>query len=187
MIIMDLETTGLLRAGKETLPGITQIGAIRYDADFNELDVYEQDINPELHPDDWEAGAIKLRGIGPDDLHDCPTFFAAFWDFAKFVRGATIWSGYNINPFDTKVLHNQLVRYGFSHHFPWPTHHIDVMDMVVKKYGRRQKLGVVYKDVTGENIENAHEALADIRATADILKDMGANEVRNLIGAKDDK
>lgn len=181
MILWDLETTGLVRPGKDTLPGITQIGAIKYDADFNEIDVYEQDINPELAPTDWEEGAIKLRGVGPQDLMECPTFFAAFWDFAKFCRGATIFSGYNIDPFDTIVLANNLRRYGFEHHFPWPTHHVDVMKMVIKKYGRRKKLSDVYKEITGKKLEGAHEALADIRATAVILQELGASEVKGLL------
>jgi DNA polymerase III epsilon subunit-like protein len=182
MIIMDLETTGLIRPGKEHLPGITQIGAIKYDADFNELDVFERDINPEIIPDEWEAGAIKLRGIGPAETAGFPTFFAVFFEFAEFVRGAKIWAGHNINSFDTVVLSNQLVRYGFSNHFPWPAHHLDTMRMVVNDYGKRQKLGNVYKDITGDTIKNAHEALADIRATAALLSHYAAPQVRHILG-----
>lgn len=182
MIIMDLETTGLIRAGKTVTPGITQIGAIKYDADFNEIDTYEQDINPELIPADWEEGAIKLRGVGPADLMNEPTFFAAFWAFADFCRGAKVWAGHNINGFDTKVLAYQLERYGFSNHFPWPTHHIDTMQLVIKKFGKRRKLGDVYFEITGKKLEGAHEALADIRATAVLLQDMGARDVKSLLG-----
>lgn len=187
MIIMDLETTGLIRPGKEHLPGITQIGAIKYDADFNEVDVFERDINPEIIPDEWEAGAIKLRGIGPGDLDNEQTFFAAFFEFAAFVRGARIWAGHNINGFDTVVLSNQLVRYGFAHHFPWPAHHLDTMRMVINDYGKRKKLGDVYKDITGKKIENAHEALSDIRATAVLLSHYDATNVHHILGGKYDK
>jgi len=182
MIIMDLETTGLIRAGKPTLPGITQIGAIRYDANFNELATFEQDINPELIPAEWEEGAIKLRGVGPSDLMEEPTFFAAFFGFAEFCRGAKIWAGHNINGFDTKVLANQLLRYGFEHHFPWPAHHIDTMRLVINEYGGRRKLGDVYMEITGKKLEGAHEALADIRATAVVLKHLGAENVKRLLG-----
>ena len=186
MIIMDLETTGLIRPGKEHLPGITQIGAIKYDAEFNELDVFERDINPELVPDEWEAGAIKLRGVGPADTVGFPTLFAVFFEFAEFVRGAKIWAGHNVNGFDTIVLSNQLVRYGFSHHFPWPCHHLDTMRMVMNDYGKRKKLGDVYKDITGNKIENAHEALSDIRATAALLQHYAAPQVQHILEKKDD-
>ena len=182
MIIMDLETTGLIRPGKDHLPGITQIGAIKYDADFNELAVFERDINPEIIPEEWEAGAIKLRGIGPAETAGFQTFFAVFFVFAEFVRGAKIWAGHNINGFDTVVLSNQLVRYGFDHHFPWPVHHLDTMRMVMNDYGKRKKLGDVYKDITGKKIENAHEALSDIRATAALLSHYASTEVRNILG-----
>ena len=181
IIIADFETTGLIRAGKDTLPGITQIGAIRLNADLEEMDDFVMDVNPELIPDEWEQGAIKLRGIGPADLMEAPTFFAAFYPFADFVRGSVVWCGHNINGFDTKVLHNQLARYGFSHHFPWPTYHIDTMDLVVKEYGKRKKLGDVYKDITGKTLKNAHEALPDIRACATILRTWGADEVKQYL------
>lgn len=181
IIIADFETTGLIR-GKVNCPGITQIGAIKYDADLNELDVFERDINPELVPGDWEEGAIKLRGVGPMDLMEADTFFAAFWDFAAFVRGSVIWSGFNINAFDTKVLSIQLERYGFTHHFPWPTHHVDLMDYVIKKFGKRRKLGDVYKELFGEKFDNAHEATADIRATAGLMRKMAMDEVQQILG-----
>ncbi len=187
MIIMDLETTGLVRPGKNHLPGITQIGAIKYDADFHELDVFARDINPEIIPDEWEAGAIKLRGIGPTETANFTTFFAVFFEFAEFVRGAKIWAGHNINGFDTVVLSNQLVRYGFDNHFPWPAHHLDTMRMVMADYGKRKKLGDVHRDITGKKIENAHDALADIRATAVLLSYYAATEVRNILGEDNDK
>lgn len=182
IIVVDFETTGLIRAGKDILPGITQIGAVKLDADLNEIASFETEVNPELHPEQWEEGAIKLRGIGPGDLDNAPTFFAAFWDFAAFVRGSLIWSGHNINSFDTKVLANQLARYGFAHHFPWPTHHVDTMDLVRNEYGKRKKLGDVYKDITGKKLEGAHDALNDIRATVVILKKYGSTQVTQIIG-----
>ena len=164
IIVMDLETTGLIK-GNNFLPGITQIGAVKYDAELNEIDSYVQDINPEIPASDWQEGAIKLRGIGPGDLDHCPTFFAAFFGFAEFVRGSVIWSGFNIDNFDTKVLGRSLERYGFSQHFPWPSYHIDIMKVVMKEYGGRRKLGDVYSDLFGEKIVDAHEALPYIRAT----------------------
>lgn len=181
MTVLDFETTGLVRAGRDHLPGITQIGAIRLNAELEETDSFTIDVNPELPPEEWEEGAIKLRGIGPGDLDNEPTFFAAFWPFAKFVRGSVIWCGHNINGFDTKVLHNNLVRYGFQHHFPWPTYHIDTMDLVKKEYGKRRKLGDVYQDITGQKLVGAHEALPDIRATATILRTFGADQAKQFL------
>jgi len=179
--VMDLETTGLVRPGKDTLPGITQIGAIKLDADLNEIASFTMDVNPELIPDEWEQGAIDLRGVGPNDLIHCPTFFAAFYPFADFVRGSVIWCGHNINSFDTIVLSRNLYRYGFTHHFPWPSFHIDTMDLCRKEYGKRRKLGDVYKDITGNKLEGAHEALPDIRATATILRTFGAEEAKQFL------
>lgn len=184
IIVMDLETTGLIRANKPLGPGITQIGAVKLNYAFEEVDSFSTDVNPEMHIDEWEQGAINLRGIGPDDLIEKPTFFAAFWHFADFVRGAKIWCGHNINAFDTIVLANNLKRYGFEHHFPWPQHHVDTMDMVRREYGKRKKLGDVYRDITGKKLEDAHEALADIRATVVIAKHYGTTEITQLLRRK---
>ena len=181
IIVMDLETTGLIRSDKPFGPGITQIGAVRLDENLVETDSFETDVNPEMHIDEWEQGAIKLRGIGPEDLVKAPTFFAAFWEFAEFVRGAKVWCGHNINGFDTKVLAANLKRYGFEHHFPWPSHHVDTMDMVRNAYGKRKKLGDVYRDITGKKLDNAHEALSDIRATVVVAKHYGIDEIHQLI------
>ena len=181
IIMLDFETTGLPDAKKPLGPGITQIGAIKLDAGFNEIDSYQQDVNPELHIDDWQQGAINLRGIGPEDLVEAPTFFAAFWKLAEFVRGSIILSGHNLNSFDSKVLETNLKRYGFERHFPWPTHHIDTMDLCKKEYGKRRKNGDVYRELTGKKIDGAHDALPDARATCVILKTFGAEQVRQIL------
>lgn len=183
--VLDFETTGLVRPGKPLLPGITQIGAIKLDRNLNEIDSFQMDVNPEIIPSDWEEGAIKLRGIGPGDLDHAPTFFAAFWSLAEFVRGSLVLCGHNINGFDTKVLAGQLERYGFTHHFPWPTHHVDTMDLVVKEYGRRKKLGDVYQDITGKKLKDSHEALPDVRAAATILCQWGVTTIEQIIGRND--
>lgn len=181
IVVIDLETTGLLRSSNPFGPGITQIGAVRIDENWDTTAEFTIDVNPEMHIDAWEQGAIKLRGIGPEDLVEAPTFFAAFWQFAEFVRGARVWCGHNINAFDTKVLANNLKRYGFEHHFPWPAHHVDTMEMVVKAYGKRKKLGDVFMDITGNKIANAHEALSDIHATIALAHYYGKDQIDQLV------
>jgi DNA polymerase III epsilon subunit-like protein len=171
---IDFETTGLLKEGSADFiiqPGIVQIGAVRTDGrEFSTL------INPELSRD-WEAGAMKVHGITPDDVKNAPTFFAIFPKFAEFVTGCDTWFGYNTK-FDKDVLWHQLFRYGFERSFPWPVNDLDVMKLASnhmamqgKRGTKRPKLVEIYEHLFKQPFE-AHDALKDIRATHRVLKEL---------------
>lgn len=183
--VYDLETTGLLKTGNSSLPGIIQIAAILLDKDGVEWGEFETRVDPELSPLQWEQGAIKITGIGPGDVgKDWPSFFSVFPDFADFIGKATILSGYNIEHYDDQVLFNNLVRYGFEKHFPWPRHRIDVMKLSKDHQGKRgnrsPKLVEIYKELFDEEIDGAHDAMVDVRATARVLLKIGQHEMERL-------
>lgn len=189
IVVYDLETTGLLNPARSDLPGIIQIGAVKYDADGNELAVFNERVNPELPTGDWEEGAIKVTGIGPNDVgSDWPSFFAVFPRFADFVHGAKVLSGYNILGYDDDVLYNNLVRYGFEKHFPWPRIRLDVMNLAKahhnaqgKRGNKRPRLGEIYKELFGEELEGWHDALADVRGTARVGFEIGKDEIARVL------
>jgi DNA polymerase-3 subunit epsilon len=187
LCVYDTETTGLPSNHKD-LPGIIQIAAILYDKDGNEIDTHNTRVNPELKDDQWEAGAIKVNGITPDMTRDWPTFFQILPAFAKFMRRATVLSGYNILGFDDDVLYKQLVRYGFEKNFPWPYHRLDVMDLAKahhnekgKRGNKRPKLTAIYKELFGEELEGAHDALNDVRGTGRVAFEIGTEEIARLL------
>lgn len=187
--LYDLETTGLLNKARSDLPGIIQIGAVLLDKNGEELSQFSTRVNPELPPFDWEQGAIKVTGIGPNEVSkDWPSFFEVFPEFADFVARATVMSGYNILGYDDDVLYNNLVRYGFEKHFPWPRHRIDVMDLAKahhnqqgKRGNKRPKLVEIYKELFGEDMEGAHDAMNDVRGTARVLMEIGKEELERLL------
>lgn len=184
ILVYDTETTGLLKPGNPLLPGIIQIGAVLLDAKGKEVDAYNTRVNPELEAELWEKGAIKVTGIGPNDVEpDWPTFFEVFPAFADFAARATVMSGYNILKYDDDVLFNQLVRYGFEKHFPWPRLRLDVMPMAKlhKSPGKANwKLTEIYEELFGEKF-NAHDALDDVRATARVLVEIGLDRMAALL------
>ena len=178
--VIDTETTGLLKDGVTDWlmqPGIVQLGVVMLDPEtLEERSSFETAINPELPVQRWEEGAIKTHGISPDDVKNAPTLMGAFGAFAQSIVGATHWAGYNIR-FDKGVIWHQLFRYGFERHFPWPPRDLEVMDLVSKHLGtvpgkrhNRWKLGDAYAKIVGTTFEEAHDALADVRATAQLLK-----------------
>jgi DNA polymerase III epsilon subunit-like protein len=179
LCIIDFETTDLVKKGVSDFlaqPGIVQIGATLVEAgDFSEVDAFQTLVNPEQS--NWSEGAMKTHGIRPEDVAGAPTFFAAFPSFAKFVRHADTWVGYNTN-FDKDVLWFQLLRYGFERNFPWPLNEIDVMpeagvkvSIPGKRGNKYPKLVEVYDHLFHEEYD-AHDALADVRATGRVLKEL---------------
>lgn len=185
IIFYDLETTGLPRAGDDPLlqPGIVQIGACIVDPtawqhdDDGIKDEFNEKINPELMPDRFEPGAVRVHGLDWNACQPFPSFFTVGADFAKFSVGAEIRSGYNVVDFDDKILMWQLRRYGMEFNYPWSPRVVDVAKLA-KESGRYMgkrgpkfpKLIELYQDVTGERLEGAHDALADIRATVRVAR-----------------
>lgn len=196
ILFADFETTGLLDKRPDFMvqPGIVQIGAIRCEWNRNhdphllmETDSFYTLVNPERAQ--WQDDAIRTHGITPDAVKDAPTFFEIGPAFAEFTRGAEYWIGFN-NKFDRDVLWYQLVRYGLERNYPWPTKEIDVMkrasklmEVQGKKGVKNPKLTDAYEHFFGKAYMGAHDALSDIRATADVFRRVmqgEANEDQNI-------
>lgn len=194
IIFYDLETTGLPNKSNPCLPGIIQLAAILYDADGNEVAEYNTRVDPELDADLWEPGAIRTTGIGPEDVgRDWPSMFMVAPEFSEFCRQANCLAGYNHVAFDDVVLYNNLVRYGYEKNFSWPMRRLDVMNVAKKRYkslpghmahagraGAPPKLVVLHEMLFGEKFDGAHDALADVRATARCAFEIAHNEIQEL-------
>lgn len=179
-IVIDFETTGLLVPGRDwsVQPGITQIGAIKLDGNLKEVDVFHSLINPEIAAGAWSEKAIEVTGITPAMVATAPTLFTVFPTLSQFMVGAQVWVGWN-SQFDKDVLHHQLCRYGFEKNFPWPPHEHDAMKTFSASAGKQGKrgtkflnLGESYELVTGHKLQDAHDAVADVRAVAVVLRAM---------------
>lgn len=176
ILLCDTETTGLLKGHRDFFgqPGIVQLAAVKLNDDLVEVDHFNLMVNPEIGK--WEDEAIKTHGITPDKVADAPTFFEVGRAFAEFALGCHTFAGYNTE-FDKKVLWWQLLRYGLEKNFPWPLRDVDVMKRVSKMIEMQGKRGVkfptlgeAYQYCFKRDFENAHDALADIRATAEVWR-----------------
>lgn len=184
--IIDFETTGLIRDGSNDFlaqPGITQIGLVVLDEKLVEVGHIDQLINPDIAAAAWSEQAIKITGIGPDEVKNAPTLLGVFDAFATAVRGSLYWSGYNTE-FDKKVLWFQLLRYGLERNFPWPPRDIDMMKLVGEHLGNppgkrhnRWKLTEGYEKIFGKPFDDAHTGIADCRAVADLFREIGKEHV----------
>jgi DNA polymerase-3 subunit epsilon len=126
-------------------------------------DAHTMRINPEMHiPEE----ASQVHGIYDDDVKDCPKFKEVAKNIAKDFEGSDI-AGFNSNRFDVPLLAEEFLRAGVDidlarHRF------IDVQVIYHKK--EQRTLSAAYQFYCGKNLEDAHTALADTRATYEVLK-----------------
>lgn len=158
VVFFDLETTGT-DVNKDR---IVEICYLKVWPNGNE-DAHTMRINPGIHiPDE----ASQVHGIYDDDVKNCPSFKEVAKNIAKDFEGADI-AGFNSNRFDVPLLAEEFLRAGVDidlarHRF------IDVQVIYHKK--EQRTLSAAYKFYCGKNLEDAHTALADTRATYEVLK-----------------
>ena len=158
VVFFDLETTGT-DINKDR---IVEICYLKVWPNGNE-DAHTMRINPGMHIPEESS---KVHGIYDDDVKDCPTFKEVAKNIAKDFEGADI-AGFNSNRFDVPLLAEEFLRADVDidlarHRF------IDVQVIFHKK--EQRTLSAAYKFYCGKNLEDAHTALADTRATYEVLK-----------------
>ena len=158
IIFFDLETTGT-DISKDR---IVEICYIKVMPDGREIE-YTKRINPEMHIPEQ---ASEVHGIYDDDVKDCPTFKQVAKEIAADFEGADI-AGFNSNRFDVPLLAEEFLRAGVD------------LDMTRRKFidvqvifhkMEQRTLVAAMKFYCGKELEGAHSADADTRATYEVLK-----------------
>lgn len=158
IVFFDLESTGV----STTKDRIVQIGAIKLLPNGTE-EVKNVLINPTI-PIPHEA--TMVHGVSDEDVKDKPKFRQIAKSFAAWLSGCDL-AGYNSDNFDIPMLIEEFDRAGIV--FPEQnTNFIDVLK--IERMVSSHKLGETYKRYTGEELEDAHDALADVRATLTIFQ-----------------
>jgi DNA polymerase-3 subunit epsilon len=157
IIFFDLETTGV----NVDADRIVQIACIKIDTDGNQTEK-EILINPTI-PIPKEASDV--HGVTDETVKDAPKFYNVAKAIYAFFEGCDI-GGYNSDSYDVPLLMNEFARAGIQ--FPnWDCALVDVLKH--ERILRSNKLGDVYKRYTGRDLDGAHNALVDVRATVEIL------------------
>lgn len=158
IIFFDLETTGT----DIVKDRIVEICFIKVFPDGREIE-YSKRINPGMH---IPEGASAVHGIYDDDVKDSPRFSDVAREIAKEFEGCDI-AGFNSNRFDLPLLAEEFLRAQVDIDL---TRHnaIDVQVLYHKREPRT--LAAAHKFYCGTEFENAHSALADTRATYNVLK-----------------
>lgn len=170
IVFFDLETTGI----NINTDRIVEICYLKVYPNGNE-ESKTMRINPEMHiPESSSA----IHGIYDKDVENCPTFKEVAKDIAKDIEGCDL-AGFNSNRFDIPVLAEEFLRADVD---------IDMMkrkfiDVQVIYHKLEQRtLSAAYKFYCKKELDDAHTAEADTKATYEVLKaqlDTYPDELKN--------
>jgi len=158
IVFFDLETTGV----DTSRDRIVEISMIKVNPDGSE-EVKTRRLNPEM-PIPPESTAV--HGITDEDVKDCPTFARIAKSLEAFLQGCDF-GGFNSNRFDLPVLVEEFLRVGIEVDFK-RRRFIDVQNIFHKK--EQRTLVAAYKFYCDRDLNDAHSAEADTRATYEVLK-----------------
>lgn len=158
LIFFDLETTGL----NISTDRIIEISVIKVMPNGEEK-CHTRRLNPEM-PIPAESTAI--HGITDADVANEPKFRQIAVSLASIFEGCDI-AGFNSNRFDLPMLKQEFDRVGVPFKLDG-VNFIDVQTIYHKREPRN--LAAAYRFYCGKEIENAHSADADTRATLEIFK-----------------
>lgn len=194
IVVYDFETDGV---DPETCSPV-QLGAcvihsrklFRMDNEFNSMIRPEGIDEPNYIEDhlktiEWHA---KLRKTTIDDIvagwKKAPSQEKVWADYVEFVKrlhsnpakatsyGAPLRAGYNIINFDDKICNRLCKKYDTKVLYS-PIHKYDLMDLLfpwMEGVDGVERMNLDYlRDYFGMKKENAHDALQDVKDTADIL------------------
>jgi len=158
LVFFDLETTGT----NVSHDRIVEIAAIKVMPDDSQIE-YTRRINPGIA---IPPQATAVHHISNEDVRDKPVFAEIADEIAIFFDNCDI-AGFNSNKFDIPLLIEEFSRAGKKFDIS-DRRFVDVQTIFHKM--EQRTLIAAYKFYCGKNLEEAHSAFADTRATVEVLK-----------------
>jgi len=158
LIVLDIEATG----DQINKDRIVEIGMIKTFPDGKE-EVYEKRINPEIP---IPLNISEIHGIYDIDIKDAPTFKDLALEIKIFIGDSNL-CGFNSNKFDVPILEEEFIRANVKSDFE-SKKLIDIQNIFHKM--EKRTLGAAYVFYCKKEMENAHSAMYDARATLEVLK-----------------
>jgi DNA polymerase III subunit epsilon len=159
LVFFDLETTGL----NVIRDRIVQIALVKLHKNGQTVEEFSTLVNPGIP---ISAESMAIHGITPTDVANKPTFVELAQKIWDFIGDADL-AGYNSNRFDVPMLMEEFARVGMEFEVS-KRRLIDVQRIFYKMEPRTLK--AAYRLYCQKELEDAHDALADVRATMDVFK-----------------
>ena len=158
LAFIDLETPGV-SVGSDR---IVEIAIIKVNPDGSKTERLHR-VNPEL-PISEES--TQIHGISNEDVANEPTFKDLAPSLYKFLFECDL-AGYNSNKFDIPMLVEEFYRAGIEFDFQ-DRKMIDVQNIFHKM--EQRTLVAAYRFYLNKELSDAHSAMADTKATYEILE-----------------
>ncbi|MCL2597293.1 MAG: exonuclease domain-containing protein [Paludibacter sp.] len=157
LIFFDIESTGI-----DTVKDrIVEISYLKVFPDGHE-EAKTYRLNPQMH---IPQAATEIHNISDADVANCPTFKQISQQLERDFTNCDI-AGFNSNRFDVPLLAEEFIRAECNIDLS----HNKMIDVQVVFHKMEQRtLAAAYKFYCNKNLENAHTAEADTRATCEIL------------------
>ena len=156
---IDLETTGV----NLSTDRIVEIAIVKLMTDGTRL-VKRKLLNPQIP---IPQSSSDIHGITDEMVKDAPTFKQAGNEIKQFLEGCDL-GGYNSNRFDIPILMEEFLRAGMEEVDLSEQRMIDVQHIFYQMEPRT--LTAAYKYYCDKELENAHSAEVDIKATIEVLE-----------------
>ncbi len=160
IVVLDVESTGKERATDQIIELCLRLG-LGQDAEYRTWR-----IRPEvpIHPE-----ATGVHGITLEDVAACPLFADVVSEFLPLITGADVIVGYNVS-FDLDMLQAELSRAKIP---PIDLSGRKIVDVLrLWHHVEPRTLVAAHQKFCGEELVNAHQAEADVAATARVLASM---------------
>jgi DNA polymerase-3 subunit epsilon len=157
LIIFDLETTGLILS-------MNKIIELVYIKIMNDGRIVKEDLffNPEM---EISEESIAVHGITNEKVKDYPLFREKARELWELFNNC-YYGGFNVVDFDLPMLKRAFLRAGLDFSYSKD----DIIDSKqIYHYMEPRNLSAAYKFYCGKEHKDAHCAMADVEATAEIL------------------
>ena len=165
ILFFDLETTGV----DPQVDRIVQFAGVRMNPEHEPVE-FTCKCNPEI---EISEGASKVHGITNEEAKKYETFDFYGEKLFHLADGA-VWAGYNNAKFDVPMFLKEFSRHGFE--IPSCAGILDGYKLFTYFHGKGGKgqrtLKAAHLHYCGYEFENAHDAVADIKATINVIDNM---------------
>lgn len=160
-VAFDVETTGL--SFKDDY--IIQLSAVKFDENFEIIEEFDEMICPE---NDFEIaeGAFGKHGFTKEFvMENGKSLLDVGTRFLQFIDGCDMLS-YNGKGFDVRMIIKDFRAVGLD----FDINKVFFDSYLLESMLHPRRLECVYERYTGKTLDNAHNALYDVRATVEIFK-----------------
>ena len=171
LCFFDLETTGV-NVAKDR---VVEISILKIFPNGNK-ESKTWLVNPEM-PIPPQTTAV--HGITDEKVANEPTFKQLSKDIYSMIKGSDL-AGFNSDRFDIPLLAEEMLRAEIDVDFK---KHLTVDVQTIFHKMEKRNLSAAYKFYCGKKMENAHDALVDVRATAEVF--MGQLEMYKDVDYED--